>query len=150
MDKVANCIDDREKNTTILIVDDNPIDFKLAITVLESYNFKVLVSVDGENCLKQARESSPDIILLDVLMPIIDGFDICKRLKESVETRDIPVIFMTALSDIEDKIKGFELGAVDYVTKPIIIDEVLAIVKVHIQLRQLTEKLKNKNLLLVE
>ncbi|NEQ74266.1 MAG: response regulator [Okeania sp. SIO2C9] len=150
MDKVANSIEKKDKKTTILIVDDNPIDLKLAITVLESYNFKVLVSVDGENCLKQAIESSPDIILLDVLMPIIDGFEICKRLKAIPETRDIPVIFMTALSDIEDKITGFELGAVDYVTKPIIIDEVLARVKVHIQLRQLTEKLKNKNVLLLE
>ncbi|NEN93390.1 MAG: response regulator, partial [Okeania sp. SIO3H1] len=139
MDKVANNIENKAKNSTILIVDDHPIDLKLVITVLESYNFKVLVSVDGENCLKQAIESSPDIILLDVLMPIIDGFEICKRLKATPETTDIPVIFMTALSDIEDKITGFELGAVDYVTKPIIIDEVLARVKVHIQLRQLTE-----------
>lgn len=150
MDKVANSLEKKEKKTTILIVDDNPIDLKLVITVLESYNFKVLISEDGENCLKQAKESSPDIILLDVLMPIIDGFEICKRLKAIPETRDIPVIFMTALSDIEDKITGFELGAVDYVTKPIIIDEVLARVKVHIQLRQLTEKLKNKNVLLLE
>lgn len=150
MDKVANNIKNKAKNSTILIVDDNPIDLKLVITVLESYDFKVLVSVDGENCFKQAIESSPDIILLDVLMPKIDGFEICKCLKKSAETRDIPVIFMTSLSDIEDKIRGFELGAVDYVTKPIIIDEVLARVKVHIQLRQLTEKLKNKNLLLLE
>ncbi|MGD1809511.1 hybrid sensor histidine kinase/response regulator [Dapis sp. BLCC M126] len=137
-------------NSTILIVDDNPINMKLAVSVLESYNFNILVSLNGENCLKQARENSPDIILLDVLMPGIDGFETCKRLKADPETRDIPVIFMTALSDTEDKITGFELGAVDYVTKPIKIDEVLARVKVHIQLRKLTKKLKDKNVLLQE
>ncbi|OZH52387.1 hypothetical protein AFK68_24640 [Hydrocoleum sp. CS-953] len=137
-------------NNTILIVDDNPINMKLAVSVLESYNFNILVSLNGNNCLKQARENSPDIILLDVLMPGIDGFETCKRLKADPETKDIPVIFMTALSDTEDKITGFEVGAVDYVTKPIKIDEVLARVKVHIQLRELTKKLKKKNILLQE
>ncbi|NES06439.1 MAG: response regulator, partial [Okeania sp. SIO2F4] len=132
-------------NSTILIVDDNPINMKLAVSVLESYNFKILVSMNGKSCLKQAIDNSPDIILLDVLMPGIDGFETCKRLKANPETRDIPVIFMTALSDTEDKITGFEVGAVDYVTKPIKINEVLARVKVHIQLRQLTKTLKKQN-----
>ena len=135
-------------NSTILIVDDNPINMKLAISVLEKYNFNVLVSLNGKNCLKQAIENNPDIILLDVLMPGIDGFETCKLLKSNPETRDIPVIFMTALSDTKDKITGFEVGAVDYVTKPIKIDEVLARVKVHIQLRKLTKKLNTKNVLL--
>ncbi|MGK7918865.1 MAG: sensor histidine kinase [Trichodesmium sp.] len=136
--------------STILIVDDNPINMKLAVSILENYNFNILISLNGENCLKQAVESKPDIILLDVLMPGIDGFETCKLLKANPETIDIPVIFMTALSDTQDKLRGFELGAVDYVTKPIKIDEVLARVKVHIQLRQLTQQLKNKNLLLEE
>ena len=136
------------KKSTILIVDDNQNNVKLAAKLLETYGFNILISTDGENCLKQAIENNLDIILLDVLMPGIDGFETCQRLKANPETTDIPVIFMTALSDTEDKTKGFDVGAVDYVTKPIKIDEVLARVKVHIQLRNLTEKLTQKNLLL--
>ncbi len=150
MNRVENKSKTEAPNNTILIVDDNPINMKLAVSVLQSYNFNILVSMNGESCLKQARENSPDIILLDVLMPGIDGFETCKRLKANPKTKDIPVIFMTALSDTEDKITGFEMGAVDYVTKPIKIDEVLARVKVHIQLRQLTKTLKKKNVLLQE
>ena len=150
MSRVENKSKTEALNNTILIVDDNPINMKLAVSVLQSYNFNILVSMNGESCLKQARENSPDIILLDVLMPGIDGFETCKRLKANPKTKDIPVIFMTALSDTEDKITGFEMGAVDYVTKPIKIDEVLARVKVHIQLRQLTKTLKKKNVLLQE
>ena len=150
MNRVNNNSQTAALNSTILIVDDNPINMKLAVSVLQSYNFNILVSMNGESCLKQARENSPDIILLDVLMPGIDGFETCKRLKANPETRDIPVIFMTALSDTEDKITGFEVGAVDYVTKPIKINEVLARLKVHIQLRQLTKTLKKQNSLLQE
>ena len=110
-------IDDQDQTilpkSTILIVDDNPINMKLAVSILENYNFNILISLNGENCLKQAVESNPDIILLDILMPGIDGFETCKRLKSTPETRDIPVIFMTALSDTQDKLRGFELGAVD-------------------------------------
>ena len=148
MNRVNNNSQTAALNSTILIVDDNPINMKLAVSVLESYNFNILVSMNGKSCLKQAIDNSPDIILLDVLMPGIDGFETCKRLKANPKTRDIPVIFMTALSDTKDKITGFEVGAVDYVTKPIKIDEVLARVKVHIQLRKLTKKLNTKNVLL--
>ena len=150
MNQVENNSKTEELNTTILIVDDNQINIKLVVSVLKKYNFNILLSLDGENCLKQAIEKNPDIILLDILMPGIDGFETCKRLKANPQTRDIPVIFMTALSGTQDKITGFELGAVDYITKPIKIDEVLARVKVHIQLRELTKKFKKKNLLLQE
>ncbi len=148
MNIVENNSQNEAVESTILIVDDHPINLKLAISVLEKYNFNILISLNGHNCLKQATENNPDIILLDVLMPGIDGFETCKRLKANPKTRDIPVIFMTALSDTKDKITGFEVGAVDYVTKPIKIDEVLARVKVHIQLRKLTKKLNTKNVLL--
>ncbi len=150
MSRIANNSKNTPPNSTILIVDNHPINMKLAVSVLENYDFNILVSLDGESCLKKAIESNPDIILLDILIPGIDGFETCKRLKANPETRDIPVIFMTASSDTEDKLMGFELGAVDYVTKPIKIDEVLARIKVHIQLRQLTQKLQKKNLLLQE
>jgi len=150
MNQVENNSKTQQLNTTILIVDDNETNMKLAVSILKSYNFNILLSLDGESCLKKAIEKNPDIILLDVLMPGIDGFETCKRLKDNPKTRDIPVIFMTALSDIDDKITGFEMGAVDYITKPIKIDEILARIKVHVQLRELTKKLKKKNLLLQE
>ncbi|MEB3342161.1 response regulator [Okeania sp.] len=147
-------VENNSKNETlnpiILVVDDNQINVKLLVSVLKKYNFDTLVSFSGEDCLKQARENNPDIILLDVVMPGMDGFETCKRLKENTETKDIPVIFMTALSEIEDKITGFQLGAVDYVIKPIKIDEVLARIKVHTKLRELNKKLEKKNILLEE
>lgn len=148
MSIVVNNSKSEHQKSTILIVDDNPTNMKLAVNILETYGFNILISTDGESCLRQAREKNPDIILLDILMPGIDGFETCKLLKSNPKTRDIPIIFMTALSDTKDKITGFEVGAVDYITKPIKIDEVLARVKVHIQLKNLTETLKHKNLLL--
>ncbi|MDJ0554909.1 MAG: hybrid sensor histidine kinase/response regulator [Microcoleaceae cyanobacterium MO_207.B10] len=147
---VLNNSDNQNQKNSILIVDDNPINMKLAVSILEGHGYNILIATDGQTCLTQSKYHSPDIILMDVLMPGIDGFETCKFLKEDPETRDIPVIFMTALSNIEDKMTGFQVGGVDYVTKPIKIDEVLARVKVHIQLRNLTKRLRHKNVVLQE
>ncbi|AOY79864.1 response regulator [Moorena producens JHB] len=137
-------------NFTILVIDDNPTNLGVAVDYLEDAGLTILVARNGESGLKRAKYAHPDIILLDVLMPGMDGFETCCRLKGDHETKDIPVIFMTALSGIEDKVKGFELGGVDYLTKPIQSQEVLARVKVHLQLRSLTKTLENQTKTLEE
>ncbi len=134
----------------ILIVDDLPTNIKVLSDLLLDYGFEVLIAKDGENALQKLQRVVPDLILLDVLMPGMDGFETCRLLKDSPMTQDIPVIFMTALSDPVDKIKGLMLGAVDYVTKPLQHEEVIARVNVHLKLRILTKQLEEQNALLQE
>ncbi len=134
-----------QPKSTILIVDDTPHNLGVLFEYLNSYGFKVLVAIDGESALEQAAYTKPDIILLDVMMPSIDGFEVCQQLKANQETEDIPVIFMTALSDTVDKVRGFNLGAVDYITKPLQHEEVLGRVKTHLTLRSLQKELTEKN-----
>ncbi|WP_341738513.1 response regulator [Microcoleus sp. CAWBG640] len=129
----------------ILIVDDNPNNLAVLFEFLTASGFKVLVARTGESALTKAEYSLPDLILLDVLMPGIDGFETCQHLKAKDSTKDIPIIFMTALDETENKVKGFDLGAVDYVTKPIQNEEVLARVKAHLSIRNLTKKLQAQN-----
>ncbi|MGC9526815.1 MAG: two-component system response regulator [Limnospira sp.] len=129
----------------ILIVDDNPNNIRIIFNFLKRYSFRVLVSTSGEDALRKIQEVTPDIILLDIMMPKIDGFEVCRRLKEDPTTREIPVIFMTALAEIENKIEGFALGAVDYVTKPLQQEEVLSRVKLHLKLHDLNRSLQEKN-----
>ncbi|MGC9527015.1 MAG: hybrid sensor histidine kinase/response regulator [Limnospira sp.] len=134
-----------ERQAQILIVDDTPTNIKVLFNLLKESGFKVLVANSGEAALSNLEKVTPDLILLDIQMPGIDGFETCRRLQENAETREIPVIFMTAFSDVEHKVKGLELGAVDYITKPFQHEEVLARVKVHLKLRQLTQNLADKN-----
>lgn len=129
----------------ILIVDDNPNNIRVVFNFLKKYNFRVLVSTSGEDALRKIQEVRPDLILLDIMMPKIDGFEVCRRLKENPETREIPVIFMTALAEIENKVEGFALGAVDYVTKPLQQEEVLSRVRLHLKLHDLNRSLQEKN-----
>ncbi len=137
-----------KNENVILIVDDNPNNLKLLFDFLKESGFKVLVAKDGESAIEKLQEVSPNIILLDVMMPGIDGFETCYRLKASVATKDIPVIFMTALTDRVDKVKGLSMGAVDYITKPFQQEEVLARVQLHLRLRNLTKTLEEQNTLL--
>lgn len=111
---------------TILIVDDTPANLAFLSDALDQVGYKVLVAANGYNAIDQLQYITPDLILLDILMPGLDGFETCKRLKTSHATRDIPVVFMTALDGTEDIVRGFDLGAVDYVTKPVDPQEVLA------------------------
>jgi PAS domain S-box-containing protein len=129
---------------TILIVDDEPANLGVVSNYLESAGFGVLIARDGISGLEKAQYAPPDLILLDVLMPEIDGFETCRQLKADEALRDIPVIFMTALAETEQKIKGFEVGAVDYITKPFRHEELLARVTTHLRLRDLTERLEVK------
>ena len=102
----------------ILMVDNTPANLGVLSDLLGNEGYEVLVAEDGESALQRASYAHPDLILLDVLMPKLDGFATCRQLKERPETKDIPVIFMTALSGTTNKVMGFELGAVDYITKP--------------------------------
>jgi len=129
----------------ILIVDDTPVNIKVIVDFLQSYGFGIRITRSGENAVKRVQYDKPDIILLDVLMPGMDGFETCRRVKEIEATKDIPIIFMTSLTSIEDKVKGFEVGAVDYVTKPLHQEEVLARIKMHLRQRELAQNLQAKN-----
>jgi len=129
----------------ILIVDDVPENISVLFEFLISQGFDVSIAPDGESALEVTAEEVPDLILLDVMMPGIDGFETCRRLKAQARTRDVPVIFMTALSDTVDKVKGFQFGAVDYVTKPVQQDEVLGRINAHIKIRQLQQTLERRN-----
>lgn len=133
------------ESSKILIVDDNPTNLAILFDYLDAANFRVFVAEDGESAIEQVYFARPDIILLDVMMPGIDGFETCRRLKNNPDTKDIPVIFMTALTDTADKITGFEAGAVDYVTKPLHNEEVLARVNIHLTIQRLKNNLANQN-----
>jgi PleD family two-component response regulator len=130
---------------TILIVDDTPTNLAILVDYLAERGFDIAVAMDGLSAIEQISDTHPDLILLDVRMPGIDGFETCRRLKARKETSHLPVIFMTALSDTGDKVKGFQVGAVDYVTKPIQQEEVLARVTTHLTLRRLQVSLEENN-----
>jgi len=128
----------------ILVVDDTPANLEVVCETLSDAGYEVATAINGDRALKRVQAYPPDLILLDVQMPGIDGFETCQRLKAEPKTASIPIIFMTALSDTESKEKGFNLGAVDYITKPFQEQEVLARVKTHLQLRQLTKNLEQR------
>jgi class 3 adenylate cyclase/CheY-like chemotaxis protein len=121
----------------ILLVDDMPFNLKLLSDILSSNHFNVRIATDGELALETVEFEPPCLILLDVMMPEMNGFEVCKRLKANPKTQDIPIIFVTALSETVNKVKGFQLGAVDYITKPFEREEVLARVKTHLYLSHL-------------
>lgn len=130
----------------ILIVDDTPTNLGMLCDLLTASGFEVLVAIDGESAIEQAVYAQPNLILLDILMPGIDGFETCRRLKANSSTQHIPVIFMTALDETGDKVRGFKVGAVDYVTKPIQPEEVLARITNHLTIQNLQNQLQTQNL----
>jgi PAS domain S-box-containing protein len=130
---------------TILIVDDDSASLAMVSLLLEGADFTILVAEDGESGLEKAHDARPDLILLDVMMPGMDEFEVCRRLKAAEETNDIPVILMSALADSEHKVRGFEAGAVDCITKPFQQAELLARIGVHLHIRELTRRLQEAN-----
>ncbi|NEP39087.1 MAG: response regulator [Okeania sp. SIO2G4] len=128
----------------ILIIDDIPENLDVLSETLSVVGYDVAIATNGKRAFKQLERKLPDLILLDITMPDIDGFEICKKLKSHHTTCNIPIIFITALADTKNKIKGFELGAVDYITKPFQEQEVLARVNTHMQLRRLTQNLEQQ------
>jgi DNA-binding response OmpR family regulator len=130
---------------TLLVVEDNLQNLKVLLGLLKNSGFRIIVAQSGEEALARISPLVPDLILLDVMMPGMDGFETCRRLKANETTREIPVIFMTALGDVESKLKGFEMGGVDYVTKPIEYQEVIARLNAHLTIRRLQQDLVEKN-----
>ncbi len=135
------------KDCTVLIVDDAVMNVDVLVSALGD-NYDISVAMDGESALEIIKGEIPDLILLDIEMPGIDGYEVCRRLKKSSEYKSIPIIFLTGLTSIRNKTKGFELGAIDYVTKPFEINEVNARVKTHLELAVARHELKNHNELL--
>ncbi|MBD2691089.1 putative bifunctional diguanylate cyclase/phosphodiesterase [Anabaena catenula] len=133
-----------ESAVQILIVDDNPDNLRILFTFLTESGFRVLVATNGQDALHKLEYVTPDLILLDVMMPMIDGFEVCRRLKVN-QAQEIPIIFMTALTDTEKKVEGLNLGAVDYITKPFQHQEVLTRIQLHLKLSNLTRSLQEKN-----
>jgi two-component system, sensor histidine kinase and response regulator len=133
------------KNRTILIIDDESANLAVVVSYLAEHGFQVKVAQTGETGLALAQQAAPDLILLDVMLPGINGFETCRRLKADDRTQGIPVIFMTNLTKTEDKVRGFEAGSVDYITKPFQHEEVLARVTTQLRLQNLTLSLQAQN-----
>jgi Response regulator containing a CheY-like receiver domain and an HD-GYP domain len=129
----------------ILVIDDVPDNVAVLFDFLRTHGFKILVSESGSHALGELPAIAPDLILLDVMMPGLDGFETCRRLKADPKFSDVPVFFMTALGDPVDKVRGFQLGAADYITKPIFPEEVLARIRVHLELRDRNRELAEQN-----
>ncbi len=129
----------------VLIVDDNPDNLRVLSQMLNIYGYKVRAVTEGALAITAAQASPPDLIMLDVNMPVMDGYDTCLKLKSDERTRSIPVIFLSAMGEVEDKVKAFHVGGVDYVTKPFQIEEVLARLETHLSIRRLQVQLESAN-----
>ena len=128
----------------ILIVDDTPENLSVLRQILSSEGYIVRPALSGEIALRAVESDIPDLILLDIMMPGMDGYEVCEKLKSNEKTRDVPIIFISALNKTEDKVKGFETGGVDYISKPFHTEEVLARVKTHMTLRNMHIQLQNE------
>jgi len=133
------------REATLLIVDDKPQNLRLISDFLAEQGFELMLTRSGAQALEKIQRSMPDLVLLDVTMPEMDGFEVCRRLKIEPRTASVPVIFMTALDDTAHKVQGFRLGAVDYITKPIQREELLARIQHHLQLHTLQKELRAKS-----
>ncbi|NIM10863.1 MAG: response regulator [Candidatus Aminicenantes bacterium] len=142
---------DGQQKPLILIVDDVPQNLQVLGNFLSGNDYDISMAANGQKALEMANKIWPDLILLDVIMPEMDGFQVCQELKAKAETKDIPVIFLTAKTQMEDILKGFEVGAVDYVTKPFNKEELLARVSTHVALKNAQKEivtLEQKNVVL--
>jgi PleD family two-component response regulator len=140
-----------KQHGNILIIDDSPENLSVLTRMLVEQGYQARPAISGELALKAIPKVRPDLILLDIMMaPGLDGYEVCRRLKADELTRDIPIVFMSALHDTINKIKAFECGGVDYITKPFQVEEVLARVNTHLALRRLQQRLEEKNVQLEE
>jgi PleD family two-component response regulator len=133
------------RDSKVMIVDDNPGNLSVLFEYLDNLNVEVMVIQEGHEAINVAEIRKPNIILLDIIMPEMDGFEVCKKLKENKKTADIPVIFMSALNDMDNIVKGFECGAIDYITKPIQKEEVIVRMSTHLKMHQAEEEIRKLN-----
>ena len=141
---------DSGKGAKILIADDIPANLNLLSDALEPAGYNILAAPSGEVALRIARVMRPDLILLDVIMPGMDGYETCRQLKKDKATSDIPVIFITAKDETQSVVEGFHVGGVDYITKPFQTDEVISRLRTHMTIHHLTQELRQKNEELLE
>lgn len=132
------------EHVNILVIDDNQENLRVVSNYLKEKGYKIALALDGESAFKILEENKIDLILLDIMMPEMDGFEVCKKLKEKPQTKDIPVIFLTAKTDTNDVVEGFNLGAVDYITKPFKKEELYARINNHTQLKLLRDYFKSE------
>jgi class 3 adenylate cyclase/AmiR/NasT family two-component response regulator len=133
------------EDLSILIVDDTPANLRILSQVFDEHGYRVRIANSGKRALEAIESNPPDLILLDIMMPELSGYEVCKELKSRPHTREIPVIFISALDAAEDKVNAFAAGGVDYVTKPFHFEEVLARVRTHLSIRALQKRLEIKN-----
>lgn len=132
----------QEKSPTVLIVDDNSNNVKIIALALQPLNFKLVIATNGKTAIEMVDKTRPDLVLLDVMMPGMDGYETCTIIKSKKENSNLPVIFLTALTDKENTLKGFESGGVDYITKPFNKDELISRVKTHLELKLTRDELE--------
>ncbi|NES06964.1 MAG: response regulator, partial [Okeania sp. SIO2F4] len=146
-----NTISKENSEGIILIVDDNLPNLKVLATLLKNNNYQVRKAIDGESALLSVKTDIPDLILLDIKMPELDGYQVCERLKANPNTQEIPIIFISALNEVFDKVKAFEVGGIDYITKPFQEEEVLARIKSQLTIQKQKRLLeKERQLLKIE
>ena len=129
---------------TILVVDDSPVNLKLLVHTLTTNGYQVLSADSGERALAAVSAGLPELILLDIRMPGLDGFEVCRRLRAQEGSRDIPVVFISASGERAERVEGLKLGAVDFITKPVQREELLARVQTHLELRRLRVRLEQQ------
>ncbi|MDH5645535.1 MAG: response regulator, partial [Candidatus Heimdallarchaeota archaeon] len=145
LDNTDHTINEVVKKPVILVVDDQPENIDVLSNILRDA-YKVKAAINGEQALQIIQEKqAPDLILLDVMMPGIDGYEVCKKLKDNARSKSIPVIFVSALQNISDRVTAFAVGGVDYITKPVQSEEVLARVRAHVQIKMMQEQLEQSN-----
>ena len=133
-------------SNTVLIIDDEASYIQVISDFLEEQGIDIMMAKNGVDGISRAKKGQPDLILLDILMPGMDGYEVCHELKSDESTKDIPIIFMTGLTELDDKLKAFVVGGVDYVTKPFQQPELLARISAHLQLSNLKNELADKNM----
>lgn len=133
-----------------MVVDDTLANLRLLVNLLTANGYKVRAASNGKLAVTSVQLSAPDLILLDILMPELNGYEVCKQLKADAQTKDIPIIFMSAINDVFDKVKAFEVGGIDYITKPFQVEEVLVRVNIHLENRSLQKTLQEKNNMLAK
>jgi CheY-like chemotaxis protein len=130
------------KRTVIMAIDDNTINLRLLKSILEPQGYTTMTALSAEEAFRLLKKERPELILLDVVMPVMDGFETALRIKKSPGYKEIPIIFLTALNETKDIVKGFDAGGVDYVTKPFNPPELLARIRTHIELRRAREEIQ--------
>ncbi len=136
---------EQHEEERILLVDDNPTNLQVLLQTLNGRGYKLLIAKNGEGALRIAAKAKPAVALLDIMMPGMDGYEVCQRLKENPETQNITVIFLSALDDTKDKVRGLKTGAVDFISKPFQADEVIARVQTQLKIHKLEQALSARN-----